>query len=369
MIKINKKVAVVAAKRSPIGVFKKTYKDTNLVKLSSELINKMLEEISLDKNLIDEVIVGTVLQGGRGQNIARQIEIDVNIPNSKPAYTVDMVCGSSMKAINLARNSILVGEAKVILVGGVEFMSDANYMYEDGLFCSFANNSMGITAENIVEKYKLKREKLDEFSLLSTQKAIKAQNLNYFKDEIIEINGISEDEFIRKNQTIEKLASLKPVFKEDGIVTAGNSTGLNDGASFLILMDRDYAESMGFEILAYIEDSVSIGLDPNYMGLGPVFAIDKLIKKNNLDISSIDLFEINEAFAAQILACIKLLGLDEKKVNVNGGAIALGHPLGATGARIVTTLIYEMKRRKVSKGIASLCIGGGQGMALLVGRE
>ncbi|VWL84836.1 thiolase family protein [Oceanivirga miroungae] len=369
MSKINNKVAVVAAKRSPIGVFKKTYKDVDLVSLSSELIDKMLKEIKLDKDLIDEVIVGTVLQGGRGQNIARQIEINAKISNEKPAYTVDMVCGSSMKAINLAKNSILVGESKVILVGGVEFMSDANFMYEDGLFCSFSNASMGITAENIVEKYKLKRSELDKFSLNSTKKAIEAQEKERFKDEIVEIFGVSKDEFVRLDQSIEKLGKLKPVFKEDGIVTAGNSTGLNDGASFLVLMEESYAKKMGFEILAYIDDVVSVGLDPNYMGLGPIYAIDKLIKKNNIDISSIDLFEINEAFAAQALVCINELDIDEKKVNVNGGAIALGHPLGATGARIVTTLIYEMRRRKVNKGIASLCIGGGQGMALLVGRD
>lgn len=343
--------------------------DIDLVSLSGILIDKMLNEAKIDKKLIDELIIGSVLTASRGQNIARQIQIKAGIPKKVPAYVVDMVCGSSMKAMNIASNSILANETKIVLVGGVEFMSDAKFMQEDGLFCSLTNESMGYGAERLVEKYALDRKELDIFSLESTKKAIKARDLKYFDKEIVKIKGHNKDEHIRDNQSMEKLESLKPVFKENGSITAGNSTGLNDGAAFLVLADSEFAKKMGFEILAYIEDFVTVGLDPKYMGLGPVFAIRKLLEKNRLNILDIDLFEINEAFAAQVLACVKELGIDKNRLNVNGGAIALGHPIGVAGARITTTLIYEMKRRKAKRAIASLCVGGGQGIAVLLGEN
>lgn len=370
MIKIEKrKVAIISAMRSPIGVYKKTFIDIDMIDMASIVVNEVIKKGNINKDEIDEVIIGSVLQGNRGQNVARQVGLKSGLNKITPAYTVNMVCGSGMKAVMLGANSIINNENKVVLVGGLEFMSTSNDILKDGLTDAIGNYHMGITAENIAKKYNLTRERLDEFALNSTKKAIKATNEGKFKDEIVCINGIDTDNFIRPNQTLEKLSNLKPVFLENGVVTAGNTTGVNDGASFMILMDYDKALKEGYSILGYIESYANIGLDPEYMGLGPIYSTKKLLEKENLKIEDIDLFEINEAFASQSIAVIEELGIDYSKVNVNGGAIALGHPIGATGCRIIVTLLHEMQKRNLKKGIASLCVGGGQGLSILVGRD
>lgn len=363
-----KKVAIVLAKRTAIGAFNKSFKDKNIVDVAVLAIKK-----SIDKKILNEissVIFGMVLQAGKGQNVARQISVKTGIKESASSYTVNMVCGSGMKAVTLGAQEIILGESEAVLVGGLESMSTAmaDTMITDGLTDAFYNIPMGITAENIVEKYGLNRQEIDEFAFNSTQKAISAISNKKFEEEIVEVFGIKEDEFVRKNQSMEKLASLNPIFKNEGIITAGNSTGLNDGVAFLVLMSPEKAKELNLEILGYIESYATCGLDPRYMGLGPVYAIQKMLKKENLKIDDIDLFEINEAFSAQSLAVQKELNIPDNKLNVNGGSIALGHPIGASGARIIVTLINEMKKRNLKKGIASLCIGGGQGISVLVER-
>ncbi len=364
---VEKKVAIVLAKRSAIGAYKKSFLDKNIVEVATEILKKSIDKNILNK--IDEVIMGMVMQTNYGQNVARQISVNSGIPLNASSYTVNMVCGSGMKAIELAVNSILLGKSEVILVGGLENMSSVEYksLLCDGLTDVFNNYHMGITAENIAKKYNITRRECDEFALNSTKKAI--ENTFKLSEEIVDLDYIFSDEHIRQDQSMEKLSKLKPAFMENGVVTAGNSTGLNDGVAILLLMEENVAKKLNLEILGYIKNVENIGLDPAYMGLGPVYAIRKLIDRENLNISDVDLFEINEAFASQVIACIKELSIDEKKVNVNGGALALGHPIGASGARIVVTLINEMKRRKAKKGIASLCVGGGQGLALLIERD
>lgn len=369
MINIQKnKVAIVLAKRTAIGVFNRTFKEQNIVDLTVEAIKKTIDNKIIRE--INSVIFGMVLQAGNGQNVARQISIKSGVDESASSYTVNMVCGSGMKAITLGSQEILLNESDAVLVGGLESMSNAlaGTMLKDGLTDAFYNIHMGITAENVAEKYGLSREELDEFSLKSTQKAIKAINEGKFKEEIVEVAGVDEDKFVKKDQSIEKLKSLKSIFKENGVVTAGNATGINDGSAFLVLMDIKKANELDLEILAYVNAYASCGLDPKYMGLGPVYAIRKLLEKENLKIEDIDLFEINEAFATQSIAVARELNIDENKLNINGGSIALGHPIGASGARIVVTLLNEMKRQNLKRGVASLCIGGGQGIAILVER-
>ncbi|MDK9580184.1 thiolase family protein [Sneathia sanguinegens] len=363
---MEKKVAIVLAKRTAIGGYKKSLLDKNIVDIATKLIKKSIDKKNINK--VDEVIMGMVMQSGYGQNVARQISIKSGVPIKASSYTVNMVCGSGMKAVELGANSILLGKSKIVLVGGLENMSNVDYslLLSDGLTDVFNNYHMGMTAENVAKKYGITREDCDKFSLNSTKKAI--ENLDKLKEEIVELDDISNDEHIRLGQNIEKLSKLKPAFLKDGVVTAGNATGLNDGVAILLLMEDKVAKELNLEILGYIKNISCVGLDPKYMGLGPVEAIKKTVAIEKIDISDIDLFEINEAFASQVIACIRELKIDEKKVNVNGGALALGHPIGASGARIIVTLINEMKRRNSKRGIASLCVGGGQGLAVLIER-
>jgi acetyl-CoA C-acetyltransferase len=380
-------VYVYLAKRSAIGKFKKSLANTSARIIANGVTKEMFK--SIKPNTVDEVIVGNVLSAGNGQNIARQILIDSGISKSKCAYSVNMVCGSGLKAIDLAFRDIKLGKVNCVLAGGVENMSRApmlkdrydeekplvDHMVFDSLTDIFSLKHMGITAENIAKKYNVTREEQDEFSYLSQQKYQKAFEKGAFKDEIVPIiteegNLFEVDEYPRSDTSIEKLSSLKPAFKKNGTVTAGNASGINDGAAFVIIGNEKVKEKPIVELVDFAEE----GCNPNYMGLGPYYAINKLLKNNNLSINDIGLFEINEAFASQSIAVINLLSEKHKidknkfmeKINVNGGAVALGHPVGASGARVLVTLIHEMKKRKVKYGIASLCIGGGMGIAVLV---
>lgn len=353
-------VSIIKAMRTAIGKYSGMYKDIELVDFSAELVK------SITKNLkIDEVILGNVLANNLGQNIARQIAVNGNIDKEVPAYLINMVCGSGMKAIELGYSSIVSGNNNVVLVGGVEKMTGSDNMLKDGLTDAFSNTHMGITAENIVEKYNFTREELDDYAFNSQRKAQNAIENGYFKAEIY--NDMI-DEYPRFNMEREKLSNLKPVFKENGKVTAGNSSGINDGAAMLVLADEKYAKENNLEVLANIRGFATVGYDPEYMGLAPIFSTKKLLEKFNLSVEDIDLFEANEAFSSVSLAFIKELNIPEEKINVNGGAIAIGHPIGASGSRIVVTLVHELIRRDLKRGIATLCVGGGQGISILIER-
>ncbi len=381
------KVYIYEAKRSAIGRFKKSLSKTSCRQIAKGVTSELFNNIS-PKN-IDEVIIGNVLSAGNGQNIARQVLIDSGVPKSKCGFTINMVCGSGLKSVEIAFNDIKLGKAKCILAGGVENMSMApflknrydessefiDHMLFDSLTDIFSYKHMGITAENVAKKYNISREMQDAFSFKSQQKVQEALKNNKFVDEIVPLKlddgtTFDKDEFPRADTSIEKLSQLKPAFKKNGTVTAGNASGINDGGAFVILGNEKVKAKPMVEIVDFSEK----GCDPKYMGMGPYYAICDLLKKNNLLINDIDLFEINEAFAAQSIAVIDLLAKEynvnkEKlmeKINVNGGAIALGHPVGASGARILVTLIYEMKRRNAKLGVASLCIGGGMGIAVLI---
>lgn len=387
------RVAIVSAYRSAIGSFGGSLKDVNIPQVCGTVVASALEKISIDNKLISEVIFGNVLHAGLGQNIARQVAIHANIPKEVPAFTVNKVCGSGLKSITLAANSILSGENSIVVCGGLEFMSQAPYLSKtnrfgsklgnaefidsiinDGLTDAFNNYHMGITAENIAERYNITREEADAFALESQRKAATAQQNEKFKDEIIPISVkigrneiiFAEDEYVRTDSSLEKLEKLRPAFKKDGISTAGNSSGINDGVAVLVLMSEEKAMELDIKPLAFIEGYASCGLAPETMGLGPINATQKLLKQKKIDISDIDLFEFNEAFATQSIAVIRDLKVDPKKVNVNGGAIALGHPIGASGSRILVTLVHELTRQNKKYGLCSLCIGGGQGIAMLI---
>ena len=387
------RVAIVSAKRTAIGSFGGSLKDISAAKIGGELVKQSLESINLNPNLVDEIIFGNVLQTGLGQNVARQIAVNAGIPKEKSAFVVNKVCGSGLKSVVLGVQSILLGDNDVVVCGGVENMSAAPHytknarfgqklgsfeledtIINDGLTDAFENYHMGITAENLVEKYGFTRQQLDEFAAQSQQKAYQAQQNGAFDKEItpIELTNkktkqivtINKDEFIRPETTVESLSSLRPAFKKDGVVTAGNSSGINDGAAALILTTREVANTLNLPILATLTGYAEAGVDPSIMGIGPVPAIEKLIQRTHIPLDRVDLFELNEAFAAQSLAVIKDLKINPEKVNVNGGAIALGHPIGASGARIVVTLIHALQQRQLQIGIASLCVGGGMGVAL-----
>lgn len=388
-----KKVVIVDAKRSAIGSFGGSLKDVSAVSLGVYVIKNLLHNLNLT-NEIDEIIVGQVLDSGEGQSNARQILIKSGISESKSAFNVNKVCGSGMKAIELAYNSIVLGDNDVVIAGGTESMSLSPFLLKDrfggkfgnktlidslindGLTCSINQVHMGVTAEAQARKYNINRNDMDEFSLNSHIKASKASK-SVFKDEIIPIPikvkketvNFETDEFIRHDASLESLAKLRPAFEEGGIVTAGNSSGINDGAAFLVLMSEEKAKNLGLKPLAHIKSFGKTGLDPMLMGLGPVNASLNALKKIGLEIKDIDLIEINEAFAAQSLAVQRELKIDSAKLNVNGGAIALGHPIGASGARIMVTLLHEMQRRNTKFGLASLCIGGGQGIACVVEKD
>ena len=390
------RVAIVSAKRTAIGSFGGSLKDISAAKIGGELVKQSLESINLNPNLVDEIIFGNVLQTGLGQNVARQIAVNAGIPKEKSAFVVNKVCGSGLKSVVLGVQSILLGDNDVVVCGGVENMSAAPHytknarfgqklgsleledtIINDGLTDAFENYHMGITAENIAEQYNITREEQDEFALSSQNKAAAAIENNQFANEIASIVIktrreeiiFDTDEFVRPNTTLESLAKLRPAFKKDGTVTAGNASGINDGAACVILMSEARAKELELEILAYIDGYASAGLDNKVMGLGPVPATQKVLEKLSLNIEDIDLFEMNEAFAAQSIAVTRLLSLDSNKVNTRGGAISLGHPIGASGCRVLVTLVHALINDNKEKGVCSLCIGGGQGIAMVISRK
>ena len=386
----SKEVVIVSAFRTPIGTYKGSLKNIKSHDLGSIIIKEVLKRSKFNKEEIDEVIMGQVLTAGAGQNPARQAAINAGIPISKPAHIINQVCGSGLRAVISGYQSIKLGDAKNIISGGQENMSIAPHsifyreekkisedklldtMLNDGLIDAFNNYHMGVTAENVAKKFGISRQEQDEFSLNSQKKAETAALKNKFDDELIKINQngniLDKDEHPRSGLELTDLKKLKTVFKENGTVTAGNSSGINDGAAALLLTTLEEAEKKSIKPLAKIVSWASVGVDPTLMGLGPIEAVRKAIKKAKWNLNEIDLFEINEAFASQSIAVIRELGIDQKKVNVNGGAIALGHPIGASGARILVTLLYGMERDKADKGLATLCIGGGMGVAMAVER-
>ena len=383
-------VVIVEAIRTPIGAYKGSLKELSADKLGSIVIREILRKSKLGKNDIDEVIMGQVLTAGGGQNPARQAAINAGINISKPAHIVNQVCGSGLRAVISGYQSIKLGEVKNVISGGQENMSLAPHsifyrdskkileehlidtMINDGLIDAFNNYHMGVTAENVAKKFNISRVEQDDFALNSQKKTETAINTNRFKEELIKINqsgiNLEKDEHPRKDLNKSDLGKLKAVFLKDGTVTAGNSSGINDGAAALLLTTFEEAKKRSIQPLVKIISWASVGVDPTVMGLGPIEAVREAVKKAKWNLNDIDLFEINEAFAAQSIAVIRELNIDENKVNVNGGAIALGHPIGASGARILVTLIHEMIKQKKDKGCATLCIGGGMGIAICVER-
>ena len=387
-------VFIVAASRTAVGSLGKSLKNIKAYELGSCVISNLINKSKLDTNGIDEIIMGQVLTGGAGQNPARQTAIRSGISIEKPAYVVNQVCGSGLRSVASAFQSIRSGDANIIMAGGQENMSLAPHsihlrdgkklgddklidtMIKDGLWDAFNDYHMGITAENVAEKFQITRSEQDKFALNSQEKALRAQKENKFSEEIVNLKinskkaqiNFDKDEHPREGINLETLSRLKPVFKKDGTVTAGNSSGINDGAAAVTVMSKDAAEKRGIKRLVSIKSWASCGVDPALMGTGPIPSSKKALELAGWDIKDVDLFEINEAFAAQSIAVIKSLSIPEEKVNVNGGAIALGHPIGASGTRILVTLIHEMIKRDVKKGLATLCIGGGMGIALCVER-
>ena len=391
MVDKLKEVVIVEAKRTPIGTYKGLLKEINAQTLGKIVINEVLKKNNFHHDEIDEVIMGQVLTAGAGQNPARQAALNAGIPISKPAHLINQVCGSGLRAVISGYQSIKLGEVKTVISGGQENMSITPHsiflkndeemskdnlidtMINDGLIDAFKNYHMGVTAENIASRFSISRNQQDSFALNSQKKAQFAITNNKFDDEIVQINHkgkiIDKDEHPRKNLNISDLSKLKTVFKEDGTVTAGNSSGINDGAAALLLTSLSEAEKKSIEPMARIVSWASVGVDPSLMGLGPIDAVKAAVKKANWRLDDVDLFEINEAFACQSIAVIEELKIDKTKVNVNGGAIALGHPIGASGARILVTLLHEMKKKNEKKGCATLCIGGGMGIAICVERS
>ena len=389
-----KEVHVVSALRTAVGSLGKSLKNISADNLGSSVILENINKVSLKKEDIDEVIIGQVLTGGSGQNPARQAAIKSGIPIETPAFVVNQVCGSGIRSVASGLQSIQSGQSKIIIAGGQENMSLAPHvihlrdgkklgdielvdsMIKDGLWDAFNGYHMGVTAENVAEKFQITRDEQDRFACKSQEKALKAQKEDKFKDEIVDFKikskkaeiNFNKDEHPRDSANIESLSRLKPVFKKNGTVTAGNASGINDGAAAVILMSDTEAKKKKIERLVTIKSWASCGVDPALMGTGPIPSSKKALELAGWSIKDVDLFEINEAFAAQSLAVIKTLSIPEEKVNVNGGAIALGHPIGASGTRILVTLIHEMIKRDVKKGLATLCIGGGMGIAMCVER-
>ena len=389
-------VVIASAVRTPIGSFGGTLKNTSARTLGAIAIKEAIKRAGIDPAAIDEVVYGCVLQGGLGQNVARQAAMDAGIPKEVPAMTLNKVCGSGLRTVSLAAQMIKAGDADIIVAGGTENMSATAYaiptarwgarmndnkiidmMTNDGLTCAFNNYHMGITAENVAEQWGLTRQELDEFAARSQQRAVAAIKAGKFKDEIVPVEVpqrkgdpivFDTDEFPRDGVTAENISKLRPAFKKDGIVTAANASGINDAAAAIIVMSKEKADELGIKPLCTIKSYASAGVDPAIMGIGPISACQKALDKAGMTVDDIDLIEANEAFAAQSVAVGKDLGFDAEKLNVNGGAIALGHPIGASGARILVTLIYEMIKRDSKTGMATLCIGGGQGTTLIVER-
>ena len=390
-------VVIVAASRTAIGSFQGSLANVAAVDLGAAVIRRLLEQTGLEAAQVDEVILGHVLTAGAGQNTARQAALKAGLPHAVPALTLNKVCGSGLKALHLAAQAIRCGDAEVVIAGGMENMSQAPYvmpaartgqrmghgklidtMIQDGLWDAFNDYHMGITAENLVDKYGISREEQDAFAAASQQKAVAAIEAGRFADEITPILipsrkgepvSFASDEQPRAGTTAESLAKLKPAFKKDGSVTAGNASSLNDGAAAVLLMSASKAQALGLPVLARIAAYANAGVDPAIMGIGPVGATQRCLSKAGWQLADLDLIEANEAFAAQALAVGKELGWDAAKVNVNGGAIALGHPIGASGCRVLVTLLHEMIKRDAKKGLATLCIGGGQGVALAIERS
>ncbi|WOV85368.1 acetyl-CoA C-acetyltransferase [Sporosarcina jeotgali] len=393
---MSEQIVIASAVRTPIGSFLGALKNVSATELGALVIKEAVNRAGITAADVDEVIMGNVLQAGLGQNPARQASMKAGLPEQVPAMTINKVCGSGLKAVQLARQAILSGDAEVIVAGGMESMSQAPYvlnnaregfkmgdqkmvdtMISDGLWCAFNNYHMGVTAENLCDRYGLSRAEQDEFAANSQKKAAEARAAGKFEDEIVPVEipvrkgdpiQFKEDEYIKEGTTADKLAKLRPAFKKDGSVTAGNASGLNDGAAALVIMSKTKADALGITPLATITANANAGVDPAVMGIGPVQAVTNVLKRSNLALQDMDLIEANEAFAAQSLAVDRELEFDTEKLNVNGGAIALGHPIGASGARILVTLLHEMKRRDAKRGLATLCIGGGQGVAIVVER-
>lgn len=389
-------VVIVSALRTPVGAFGGSLKNVSAVDMGVHLVKTSIERLGLDANQVDEVIIGNVLSAGLGQNVARQISVKAGIPKETGAFTVNKVCGSGLKTVMLAAQSIIAGDNEVVIAGGTENMSQAPYVLpdqrwgsrmgdakaidlvlKDGLVDAFEDYHMGITAENVAEKYGFDREAQDELAARSQQNSEAAIKAGKFKEEIVPVSIpqrkgdpiiFDTDEFPRFGSTTESLEKLRPAFKKDGTVTAGNASGINDGAAILVVMSKEKADELGLEPLATIKSYASAGVDPSIMGTGPIPSTKKALDKAGLNVDDLDLIEANEAFAAQALSVITDLELDIDKVNVNGGAIAIGHPIGASGARILVTLLHEMEKRDAKNGLATLCIGGGQGVSLIVNR-
>ncbi len=389
-----KEAVIVSSVRVAVGRFDGSLKGTPAVDLGALVIKEALNRAGIGGELVDEVIMGNVLQAGLGQNPARQAALKAGLPREVPAWTLNLVCGSGLKAVGTAAQQVWCGEAEIVVAGGMENMSLAPYlidrarwgyrmgdgklvdaMIKDGLWCAFNDVHMGITAENIAEKYGITREDQDRFSVASQEKAIAAIDSGRFKDEIVPVaipqkKGdpvlFDTDEFPRRGTTMEVLSKLPPAFKKGGTVTAGNASGINDGAAAVVVMSSDKARELGIKPLFVIRSTATAGVDPAYMGLGPIPSSRKALKKAGLSVADMDLVEANEAFAAQACAVAKELEFPAEKLNVNGGAVALGHPIGASGARILVTLLHEMKKRDSRYGLATLCIGGGQGTAMVV---
>lgn len=389
------RVVLAAAYRTPIGVFGGAFKDVPAYDLGATLIEHIIKETGLNPSEIDEVIIGNVLQAGQGQNPARIAAMKGGLPETVPAFTVNKVCGSGLKSIQLAYQSIVTGENDIVLAGGMENMSQSpmlvnnsrfgfkmghqsmvDSMVYDGLTDVFNQYHMGITAENLVEQYGISREEQDTFAVNSQQKAVRAQQNGEFDSEIAPVSipqrkgepiVVTKDEGVRENVSVEKLSRLRPAFKKDGTVTAGNASGINDGAAMMLVMSEDKAKELNIEPLAVLDGFGSHGVDPSIMGIAPVGAVEKALKRSKKELSDIDVFELNEAFAAQSLAVDRELKLPPEKVNVKGGAIALGHPIGASGARVLVTLLHQLND-EVETGLTSLCIGGGQAIAAVVSK-
>ncbi|MEI6703117.1 MAG: acetyl-CoA C-acetyltransferase [Deltaproteobacteria bacterium] len=390
-------VVIVSSARTPIGSFGGSLASMPASQLGQLVINEVIQRAGVPRERVEEVIMGQILQAGCGQNPARQAAIGAGIPEYVPSYTVNKLCGSGLKSVALGALAIAAGEADMIVAGGMESMSRAPYLLDkarsgfrmgngiledsiltDALTDAFQGIHMGITAENIAAQFCISREEADAFALQSQQKAVKAREEGLFRNEIVPVSVtgtrgdsvlVVEDEYPRSDTTMESLARLRPAFKHDGVVTAGNSSGINDGAAAVLLMEKGAAEKAGIRPLARVIGWGAVGVDPRIMGMGPVEAIRKALTKAGLTLDDIDIVELNEAFAVQSLAVIRELRLDSRKVNVNGGAIALGHPVGASGARVLVTLLHEMERSGLRKGLAALCIGGGQGIAMIVERD
>ena len=391
-----KEIVIASAVRTAVGSFGGGLKNITPMDLGATVIKEALERAHVEPASVDEVLFGCVLQSSYGQGVARQSSMKAGVPKEVPAVTINMICGSGLKTVSMACQAIIAGDADIIVAGGTENMSMAPYalknarwgqrmgdgsmydvMVKDGLWDAFNDYHMGITAENIAEQWKITREELDVFSANSQQRAAAARDAGKFKEEIVPVmipqrKGdplvFDTDEFIRDNATVEGFAKLRPAFKKDGVVTAGSSSGINDGAAAIVVMSKEKADELGITPLATIVSHASAGVDPSIMGYGPVPATKKALAKANLTVEDLDLIEANEAFAAQSIAVVRDLGLKMEKVNVNGGAIAIGHPIGASGARILVTLLHEMKRQDAKHGLATLCIGGGMGEALIVKR-